>query len=101
MNMNIQSLMREAQKMQKDLQKTQSELSNTDYTGTSSLVSVVLNGNKDLKSVKINLDDDLSKDDIEMLEDMLIVAFNDASKKVEADKEKKLGKYGSGLSGLL
>ena len=81
MNMNIQSLMREAQKMQKDLQKTQSELSNTDYTGTSSLVSVVLNGNKDLKSVKINLDDDLSKDDIEMLEDMLIVAFSDASKK--------------------
>ncbi len=101
MNMNIQSLMREAQKMQKDLKKTQDELFNTEYEGNSSLVSVVMNGNKDIKSVKINFDDDLSKDDIEMLEDMLIVAFQDASKKVDADKEKKLGKYGSGLSGLM
>ncbi len=101
MNMNIQSLMREAQKMQKNLQKTQEELANNEYEGKSSLVTVLLNGNKDVKSVKINLDDDLSKDDIEMLEDMLVVAFNDASKKVDSDKEKKLGKYGQGLSGLM
>ena len=39
--------------------------------------------------------------DIEMLEDMIIVAYNDASKKVDSDKEKKLGKYGNGLSGLM
>lgn len=101
MNMNIQNLMREAQKMQKNLQKTQEELANTEYEGKSSLVTVLLSGNKDVKSVKINLDDDLSKDDVEMLEDMLVVAFNDASKKVDADKEKKLGKYGQGLSGLM
>ena len=101
MNMNIQSLMREAQKMQKELQKTQSELENTKYEGSSSLVSVVLNGNKNVVSVKINSDESLDKDDIEMLEDMIVVAFNDASKKVDADKEKKLGKYGQGLSGLM
>ena len=57
MNMNIQSLMREAQKMQKNLEKTQEELKNTTYEGTSSLVSVVLNGNKDIVSVKIKSDD--------------------------------------------
>lgn len=101
MNMNIQNLMREAQKMQKDLQKTQEQLANTTYEGISSLVSVKLNGNKDVLEVKINSDESLDKDDIDMLEDMILVAFNDAAGKVDADKEKKLGKYGSGLTGLM
>ena len=101
MNMNIQSLMREAQKMQKNLENTQEELKNTTYERTSSLVSVVLNGNKDIVSVKIKSDDALEKDDLEMLEDMIIVAFKEASKKVDSDKEKKLGKYGQGLAGLM
>lgn len=101
MNMNIQNLMKQAQKMQKDLQKTQEELANTTYEGTSSLVTITLNGNKDVKSVKINSEDALEKEDIEMLEDMIVVAFQEAAKKVDADKEKKLGKYGQGLSGLM
>ena len=99
--MNIQNLMREAQKKQKNLQKTQEELANTTYEVTSSLVSIILNGNKDVLSVKINSDEILEKEDIEMLEDMIVVAFQDASKKVDADKEKKLGKYGQGLAGLM
>ena len=101
MNMTIQSLMREAQKMQKNLQKTQEELEKTTYEGTSSLVSVKLNGNKDILSVKINSDDVFEKEDIEMLEDMILVAFKEAAKKVDIDKEKKLGKYGQGLAGLM
>ena len=101
MNMNIQNLMREAQKMQKNLQKTQEELSKTTYEGVSSLVSVTLNGNKDIVGIKISCDDHIEKDDIEMLEDMILVAFKDAAKKVDMDKEKKLGKYGQGLAGLM
>lgn len=101
MNMNIQNLMREAQKMQKDLQKTQKELSNTTYTGVSSLVNITLNGNKDVLEVKINSNESFDKDDIEILEDMILVAFKDAANKVDNDKEKKLGKYGSGLTGLM
>ena len=101
MNMNIQSLMREAQKMQKNLQKTQEELIETKYEGVSSLVSVTLNGNKDVLAVKINAVESLDKDDLEMLEDMILVAFQDAAKKVDVDKEKKLGKYGQGLAGLM
>ena len=99
--MNIQSLMREAQKVQKNLQKAQEELEKTEYEGSSSFVTVVLNGNKDVKSIKINLDADFSNDDVEILEDMLIAAFSEAAKKVDSDKEKKLGKYGQGLSGLM
>lgn len=100
MNMNIQNLMREAQKMQKNLEKTQNELVSTDYEGSSSCVKVVLNGNKNVKSVKIN-SDDFDVEDIELLEDMIMMAFKDAAKKVDADKEKKLGKYGQGLAGLM
>ena len=99
--MNIQNLMREAQKMQKNLQKTQEELSNTKYEGVSSLVNITLNGNKDVISVKINSDESFEKYDLEMLEDMILVAFQDAAKKVDLDKEKKLGKYGQGLTGLM
>ena len=100
--MNMQQIMKQAQKMQKELQKTQIELENTHYEGNSSLVSVVLDGNKNIISVKIDSTDDLDKDDISMLEDMILVAFKDAAKKVDLDKEKKLGKYGAaGLTGLM
>ena len=98
--MNIQNLMREAQKMQKNLQKTQEELLNSKYEGTSSLVTVILNGNKDILSIKIN-SDDVDVEDIELLEDMIMMAFKDAAKKVDVDKEKKLGKYGQSLAGLM
>lgn len=100
MNMNIQNLMREAQKMQKNLEKTQKELTSTNYEGTSSCVKIILNGNKDIVSVKI-MENDFSLDDIEFLEDMIMLAFKDAAKKVDADKEQKLGKYGNGLAGLM
>ena len=99
--MNIQNLMREAQKMQKNLEKVQKELSETKYEGNSSLVNVILDGNKNMVSIKIKTDEDFNVDDIEILEDMIIVAFNDAAKKVDEDKEKKLGKYGQGLAGLM
>ena len=98
--MNMQAIVREAQKMKKELEKTQKELENTEYEGSSSGVKVVLNGNKDLISILI--DNDIVLDgDFEMLEDMILVAFKDASKKVDDDKNKKLSKYGSGLSGLM
>ena len=99
--MNMQQIMKQAQKMQRELQKTQNELENTHYEGKTSLVSIVLDGNKNVVSVKITSDGDFDKDDLSMLEDMILLAFKDAAKKVDLDKEKKLGKYGAGLSGLI
>lgn len=99
--MNMQQIMKQAQKMQKELQKTQTELENTRYEGISSLVSVVLDGNKNVVSVKITNDENFDKDDLSMLEDMVLLAFKDAAKKVDLDKEKKLGKYGAGFAGLM
>ena len=99
--MNMQKLMMEAQKMQAKLQKEQVELENSIYEGTSSLVTVTMNGKKEAKSVKLNIDEDISTEDVEMLEDMIMLAMNDAVKKAESDKEKRLGKYGQGLTGLM
>ena len=99
--MNMQALMREAQKMQKELTKTQAELEKTTYEGSSSMVSVVVNGKKELVSLKINTEETIEKDEIELLEDMVLVAVNDALKKAEDDKNKKLSKYGQGLTGLM
>jgi len=99
--MNMQKLMMEAQKMQAKLQKEQAELESTSYEGKSSLVTVVINGKKEVTSVKLDISDDISRDDAEMLEDMIMLAMNDAVKKADADKEQRLGKYGQGLTGLM
>ena len=99
--MNMQKLMMEAKKMQVKLQKEQAELENSTYEGNSSLVNIIINGKKEVKSVKINIDDDITKDDVDMLEDMVMLAMNDAVNKAELDKEKRLGQYGQGLTGLM
>ena len=99
--MNMQKLMMEAQKMQAKLQKEQAELESSKYEGSSSLVNIVINGKKEVISVKINADEEIKKDDVEMLEDMIMLAMNDAVKKANDDKQKRLGKYGQGLTGLM
>lgn len=98
--MNIQNLMKQAQQMQREIQKIQIELENTEYNGASALVNVVVNGKKDLLRVNINNKEEITCDDIEMLEDMILTAVNDAFKKVDADKEVKLSKY-QGLAGMI
>lgn len=101
MNMNMQNIIREAQKMQNELKKTQETLEKSQYEGKSSLVEVIVNGKKEIVKLTINNKEELKNDDLEMLEDMIMVAFNDAVKKVDSDKEAKIGKYGKGFSGLL
>lgn len=101
--MNMQMLMQQAKKMQAQLLKEQEELEKTEYEGSSSLVNVKINGKYEVLGVKINLPDgeSIDSDDKEMLEDMFMVAMNEAVKKVEQYKEKKMGKYGQGLAGLM
>ncbi len=101
--MNMQMIMQQAKKMQAQLQKDQEELEKTIYSGNSSIVNVKMNGKYEVVEVKVNLpvDETISLDDKEMLEDMIMLAMNDAVKKIVADKEKKMGKYGQGLAGLM
>ena len=99
--MNMQKMIQEAQRLQKEIEKKQKELENTEYSGESSLVKVTINGKKELLNVKININESIAQDEIEMVEDMILVAVNSAVKKAEEDKKIKLDKYGQGISGLI
>lgn len=90
--MNIQALMKQAQNMQKDMLKIKEEIDNTNFEASSSLVKVVVNGKKEIISVKINSVEGIEKDDIEMFEDMIMIALNDAFRKVDKMTEEKMGK---------
>ena len=97
--MNMQALMQQAQKMQRDLTKKKDELNKKEFNGTSELVDVVFTGDKKLVSVNIK-EADITSDDKEILEDMIMVALNDAFKQVDKETEKKMGKYANAMPGL-
>ena len=98
--MNIQALMKQAQTLQKDMMKTKEEIDNMTFTGTSSFVSVTVKGHKEVAKVTID-NDDITSDDKEMIEDMLVVALNDAFKQIDKVTEQKMGKYSSMMPGGL
>lgn len=97
--MNIQAMMKQAQKLQKDMMSEKEKIDKTEYVGTSSFVTVTVMGDKKVKSIKID-SKNIEEDEIEMLEDMIVVAINNALNQIDQDTEKKLGKYTQGLPGL-
>ena len=99
--MNMQNLMAQAQKIQKDIQKKQDEINSTVFTTKNEFVEVEMYGSKKIKKIKILKDTLNDADDIETLEDMLQLAFNESVTKIEQEQEKKLGAYANGLNGLL
>lgn len=99
--MNMNNLMAQAQRMQKEIERKQQEIYSSEYSGTSELVDVILTGDKKLKSVKFKNMDNFDKEDLDILEDMIKIAFNDALSKIEKDIESKLGMYGKQLGGLI
>ena len=100
--MNMQALMKQAQAMQRDITKIKNDIDSTIFEGKSSLVSVEVKGTKEV--VKVSIDNganDLISDDISMLEDMIVLALNDAFSKVDKTTEEKMGKYSSMMPGLM
>lgn len=98
--MNIQALMKQAQNLQKDMMKVKEEIDKKKFTGESSLVKVVVTGDKKVVKVEISKDSELSADDLEILEDMIVVAINDAFSKVDKELEVKMGKFGNAIPGF-
>ena len=92
----IGNLMKQAQKMQADMQKAQEEMANIEVTGQSGggLVSVTMTCRHDVKRVTI---DDSVLDDKEMLEDLVAAAMNDAVRQVEKTVEEKMSGLTSGM----
>lgn len=96
---NLGNLMKQAQQMQARMQEVQAELETTEMTGVSGggLISVTLNGKGDLKKLKID-PSAMVPDEAEVLEDLIVAAFNDARTKVNAHAEAEMGKLTGGLN---
>jgi len=92
------NMLKQAQAMQENMQKAQNELADIDVEGESGggLVRVVMSCRHDVRRVKI--DPELVGDDIDVLEDLVAAAFNDALKKVEATTQEKMGGLTAGLN---
>lgn len=93
---NIAQLMQQAQKMQENLQKAQEEIANIEATGSAGggMVSVTLSGRKECRKVRI---DPSVLSDQEMLEDLIAAAFNDASNKIDAESQNRMGAATAGM----
>ena len=98
--MNIQAMMKQAQQIQKEMMKAKDEIDKTIYVGSSNFVTVELYGNKKVNKVTLNREEITDLDDLDMLEDLLVVAMNEAITKIDKDTEQKLGKYTQGMPGL-
>ena len=87
--MNIQQMMKQAQEMQTRLQKQMAELKVEGNAG-GGMVTVVVNGAKQVQSLKID-PEVVSKDDVEMLQDLIVAAINDAHRKADDEMASKMG----------
>ena len=97
--MNIQAMMKQAQKLQKDMMNTKKEIDDTVFENTKSFVSVKAKGNKKIESIKIDIEK-IEKEEIEMVEDLILVTINELMDKIDAETENKMGKYTQGMPGL-
>lgn len=98
---NMNNLLKQAQKMQKDMEKNQKELESKIYEASAGggAVSVKLTGKKRLESVTIDKDV-VDPDDVEMLQDLVLSAVNAAMQTADEDAEKVMGKLTGGMPGL-
>ena len=92
--MNMNNLMKQAKKMQEEMQKSQEELSSKEFDSTAGggAISVKVTGEKVIKEIKIK-PDVVDPDDVEMLEDLILTCVNEALRKVDSAQADQLGKF--------
>lgn len=92
--MNINNLMKEAKKMQADMEKSQEELASRDFDATAGggAISVKVSGQKVLKEIKIKKEV-VDPEDVEMLEDLILTCVNEALRKVDSAQAEQMGKF--------
>jgi len=98
--MNMQALMQQAKKMQKDMEKAKKEVEEQTFVGTASFVEVKVNGKKEMLNIKIQQEESIEKDDFELLEDMILVATNEALKKADKAMNDAMSKMAPNIPGL-
>ena len=98
---NMNNLMKQAQRMQRQMEEATKELESKEYTATSGgAVSVTVSGKKEVVSVKLS-EEVVDPDDIEMLEDLIMAATNEAFRQMETESSEAMSKLTGGLGGAL
>lgn len=99
---NMQNLMKQAQRMQKQMEETTKQLEESSYTATAGggAVEVTVSGKKEVTNVKLS-EEVVDPDDIEMLEDLIMAATNEALRKMEEASQTSMAKITGGLGGGL
>ena len=98
---NMNNLMKQAQRMQRQMEESQREMEEKEYEATAGggAVTVKMSGKKEVLSVKLS-EEVVDPDDIEMLEDLIVAATNEALRKVEQENQAVMSKLTGGLGGL-
>ena len=96
---NMQAMLKQAQQMQENIEKKKAELEEKDYVVSSGggMVEVTGSGKHEIKAIGIN-PEVVDPDDVEMLEDMLMAALNEAMRKIDEDEERELSAVTGGLN---
>lgn len=96
---NMQNMLRQAQKMQESIEAKKAELEEKEYVVTSGggMVEITVKGNREIQSVGID-PEVVDPEDVEMLEDMLVAAFNEAMRQIDEESERELEKVTGGLN---
>lgn len=98
-NNSVNNMIKQAQKMQNEISKIQEDLASTEFKGTAGggAVTITVYGNKTVKSVSLN-PDVVDPNDVEMLEDLIIAAFNQAIQTAEEELNSKMNSVTGGIS---
>lgn len=98
---NMNNIMKQAQKMQKQMEEVQAELESSEYTATAGggAVEVTISGTKEITKIKLD-PEAVDPDDVEMLEDLIMAATNEAIRKIEEMSTQRMSNIAGGLGGL-
>lgn len=93
-------MIKKIQKMQREMEQAQRDLEEMTFEGTASgVVTVEVKGSKEVLRVKINKDAIESLDDLDMVEDIIVAAINDAMRKIDAKTQEVMGRFTAGMPG--
>jgi DNA-binding YbaB/EbfC family protein len=98
--MNIQNMLKQAKKIQADLEKKKTEIDQTIFKAKYSYVEVEATGKKEILRIKIDEAFEIEKEDREMLADMIMVAVNNVLSQIDKEINNKIGKLGGSVPGL-
>ena len=99
--MNMQNLMAQAQRMQREINSKKEELEKMEFVGRSEWIKITFNGARQILNVKIIKEGEIEEEDKEILEDMIQIATKDAFVQINDAMTEKLGQYAGALDGLM